>query len=117
MSLTVQDPRAGRLGTVVAVSGQIRQLLRIEHSLHARPDTCAALIAQGDPHALAVGSMSHSAELALAQPVHAIMTSTLGSGDLAFPSAFRRVETTPALSVAMQEALRPTEKTALPSST
>ncbi|WP_296228629.1 hypothetical protein [Ralstonia sp. UBA689] len=70
----------------------------------------AAVIVQGDSHASAAGSMSRSAELALAQPVHAIMTGTLGSGDLAFPSAFRRVETTPALSVALQEALRPAEK-------
>lgn len=54
--------------------------------------------------------MSRSGDLALAQPVHTVMTGTLGTGDLAFPSAFRSIETTPALSVAMQEALRPTEK-------
>ena len=70
----------------------------------------AAVIVQGDFHASAVGAMSRSAELEFAHPVHAIMTGTLGTGDMGFPSAFRSIETTPALSVAMQEALRPTEK-------
>lgn len=70
----------------------------------------AAVIVQGDFHASAAGRMLRSGELQLAQPVHAVMTGTLGTGDMGFPSAYRSIASTPALSVAMDEALRPTEK-------
>ncbi|WP_298702924.1 hypothetical protein [uncultured Variovorax sp.] len=71
----------------------------------------SAVIVQGDFHASAAGRMVRSAELDLgANPVHAIMTGTLGTGDLGFPSVFRNVESMPALSVDMEQALRPAEK-------
>jgi hypothetical protein len=38
------------------------------------------------------------------------LTGTLGTGDLAFPSAFRSVESKPSQLVGMEEALKPTEK-------
>ena len=70
----------------------------------------APVIVQGDFHATAAGTMVRSGELALAQPVHVVMTGTLGTGDMAFPSAFRSVESKPSQLVGMDEALKPTEK-------
>jgi hypothetical protein len=70
----------------------------------------AGLIVQGDFHASAAGRITRSGDLPLRQPVHTVMAGTLGTGDLGFPSAYRRVESTPSATVAMDEALRPTEK-------
>ncbi|HQC95050.1 MAG TPA: hypothetical protein PK306_05030 [Aquabacterium sp.] len=70
----------------------------------------AGLIVQGDFHASAAGRIQRSMDLQLRQPVHTPMTGTLGTGDLGFPSAFRRVESMPSATVTMDEALRPTEK-------
>lgn len=70
----------------------------------------AGLIVQGDFHASAAGRILRSMDLVLRQPVHTVMAGTLGTGDLGFPSAFRRVESTPSATVAMEEALKPTEK-------
>ncbi|GGC95276.1 hypothetical protein GCM10011396_48300 [Undibacterium terreum] len=70
----------------------------------------AAVIVQGDFHASAAGKMLRSGDLALAQPVHTVMSGTLGTGDLGFPSAFRRIESTPSHLVPMEEALKPVEK-------
>lgn len=70
----------------------------------------AAVIVQGDFHATAAGRITRSGDLALPQPVHTVMAGTLGTGDLGFPSAYRRVESTPSAMVTMEEALRPTEK-------
>jgi hypothetical protein len=67
----------------------------------------ASVVVQGDIHASATGKMLRSGELALAQPVHVVMTGSLGMGDLAVPSAF---ESTPSQLVAMDQALKPTEK-------
>lgn len=70
----------------------------------------APLIVQGDFHASAAGRILRSQDLTLGQPVHTVMAGTLGTGDLGFPSAYRRVESTPSATVTMEEALRPTEK-------
>lgn len=70
----------------------------------------AGLIVQGDFHASAAGRIQRSMDLQLRQPVHTLMTGTLGTGDLGFPSAFRRVESMPSATVTIDEALRPTEK-------
>ncbi|HET7793501.1 MAG TPA: hypothetical protein VFL64_08955 [Rhizobacter sp.] len=70
----------------------------------------AALIVQGDFHATAAGRIVRSMDLTLRQPVHTVMAGTLGTGDLGFPSAYRRTESTPSATVTMEEALRPTEK-------
>jgi hypothetical protein len=74
------------------------------------------LIVQGDFHATAAGKMLRSGELALAQPVHVVMTGTLGTGDIPFPSSYRSIESKPSQLVGMDEALKPTEKMASPSS-
>ncbi len=70
----------------------------------------AALIVPGDFHATAAGRITRSLGLPLRQPVHTVMAGTPGTGDPGFPSAYRRVESTPSATVAMAEALRPTEK-------
>jgi hypothetical protein len=55
--------------------------------------------------------MTRSGDLDLRDnPVHVAMTGTLGSGDLLFPSAIRRVESTPSRLVGMDQELLPTEK-------
>ena len=71
---------------------------------------------QGDFHATSAGKRLRSGELALAQPVHTIMSGAQGTGDLAFPSAFRRIESTPAHAVTMEETLKPVEKNGFTSS-
>ncbi|CAG9171196.1 hypothetical protein LMG23992_01958 [Cupriavidus laharis] len=68
------------------------------------------VIIQGDFHASSAGKIVRSGELSLAHPVHAILTGTLGTGDMAFPSSFRKMESSPSQLVSMDEALRPTEK-------
>jgi PhoD-like phosphatase len=70
----------------------------------------AAVIVEGDMHATAAGKITRSADLGLAQPVHAVLAGTLGTGDLGFPSAYRRVESSPSLVLDMDEALKTTEK-------
>jgi hypothetical protein len=70
----------------------------------------AALVVQGDFHATGVGRMTRSGELALPNPVHVVLAGTMGSGDLAFPSSFRSVESKPSQLVGMDETLKITEK-------
>ncbi|MDD2058543.1 alkaline phosphatase D family protein [Pseudomonas sp. GD03860] len=70
----------------------------------------APVIIQGDFHASAVGRIKRSADLALANPVHVVMTGTLGTGDLAFPSSVRSIESSPSLQVDMEQTLPPMEK-------
>jgi len=68
------------------------------------------MILQGDFHASSAGRIHRSGELALATPVEVILGGTLGTGDLAFPSSFRKVDSKPSELVAMDETLKPTEK-------
>jgi hypothetical protein len=69
------------------------------------------VIVQGDFHASAAGSMYRSGEFdRLARPVHVVLTGTLATGDLAFPSSFRAIESKPSQLVGMQQALAITEK-------
>jgi hypothetical protein len=71
----------------------------------------AAVVVQGDFHASGAGKLLRSGGLDLSRnPVHTILAGTLGTGDIGFPSSFRHVDSTPALSVTMEQALRPTEK-------
>jgi hypothetical protein len=70
----------------------------------------SAVIVQGDFHASAAGRIAASRGQDLAHPVHTIMAGTLGTGDMGFPSAFRHVESTPSLTLRMEQALAPTEK-------
>ncbi len=70
----------------------------------------AGLVVQGDMHATAAGKFTRSADLRLEQPVHTILAGTLGTGDIGFPSAYRRVESSPSLLLEMDQALKPTEK-------
>ncbi|KAF2330878.1 hypothetical protein [Flavobacterium nitrogenifigens] len=68
------------------------------------------LIIQGDFHATAAGKMLRSGELEFANPIHAVLCGTLGTGDIPFPSAFRNVESKPSQMVEMEQTLKPVEK-------
>src|SRR5215469_18516647 len=70
----------------------------------------ASVVVEGDFHATAAGKIHRSGELTMAQPVHVVLGGSLGSGDLAFPSSFRNIESTPSQLIGMDQALKPTEK-------
>jgi len=76
----------------------------------ASQKTRAPVIVQGDFHASAFGRMVHSGDLTLAQPVHVVTSGTLGTGDLAYPSSVRAVQTGASQLVGIEDALKPTEK-------
>ncbi|MEJ8822612.1 hypothetical protein WKW80_11295 [Variovorax humicola] len=90
-------------------SGWFDQHQRLIEALGAQTRRSAAIV-QGDFHASAAASVTRSGDLKLAQPVHMVLTGTLGSGDLAFPSSVRSVESTPSHLVEMAQSLAPTEK-------
>jgi len=69
-----------------------------------------AVVVQGDMHASAVGKMTRSGELTLANPVYAVLGGTLGTGDITFPSSYRGIGGQPSQLVGMDETLKPTEK-------
>ena len=55
--------------------------------------------------------MSRSSQLNLkSNPVEVVLVGTLGSGDIAFPSSFRKVENSPSLTVEMDQSLPISEK-------
>jgi len=68
------------------------------------------VIIQGDFHASAVGQITRSGDLKLAQPIHVVTTGTLGTGDLAFPSSVRSIESAPSELVEMAQTMSPVEK-------
>ncbi len=54
--------------------------------------------------------MHRSGELTLPRPVDVVLAGTMGTGDNAFPSTFRSVESKPSQLVGMDEVLKVTEK-------
>jgi hypothetical protein len=107
------DKKTGRLVVYEAKPGwqrgwfaQHQRLLGALSSQKVR----SPVIVQGDFHATAVGRMIRSGEMALDQPVHAVLAGTLGTGDLVFPSSFRQVESKPSQLVGVEEVLKLTEK-------
>ena len=70
----------------------------------------APAIVQGDFHASSAGRFHRSGELELPRPIDVILTGTLGTGDLVFPSSFRAIESKPSQLIGMEEALKITEK-------
>lgn len=89
--------------------GWFSQHQRLIESIGSQPKR-AGVVVQGDMHATAAGRVLRSADLKLAEPVHTILTGTLGTGDIGFPSAYRRVESSPSLVLETEEALKTTEK-------
>jgi hypothetical protein len=89
--------------------GWLAQHQRLVQALAAQRKR-AAVIVEGDFHASAAGKMTRSGELALEQPVHIVLSGTLGTGDLGFPSAYRGVESRPSQLVDMEQALKPLER-------
>jgi hypothetical protein len=68
------------------------------------------LVVQGDLHASAAGRIVRSGELSLPRPVHVVTAGTLGTGDLAFPSAYRGFPASPSALIGLEPALAPAEK-------
>src|SRR2546425_413388 len=69
------------------------------------------LVVSGDLHALAEGRIIRSGELDFEKnPIVAVLSGPLGTGDLLWPSAFRMVGATPPLHLTVQEDLRPLEE-------
>lgn len=101
--LTLEHTKAGWQ------SGWFDQHQRLIQALAAQTRRTPVII-QGDFHASAVGRITRSADLTLANPVHVVMTGTLGTGDLAFPSSVRSIESTPSELVQMEQTLQPMEK-------
>ncbi len=91
-------------------SGWHAQCQRITEMLSAQKNRRAVII-EGDYHASALGRMSRSSQLNLnSNPVEVVLVGTLGGGDIAFPSSFRKVENSPSLTVEMDQALPISEK-------
>jgi len=107
------DDESGRLVLYKSKEGWQRgwfgQHQRLIEALAAQKKR-VPLVAQGDLQASAAGRMTRSGELPLEHPVPAVLSGTLGTGDLPFPSAFRSVESRPSQLVGMDEAQKPTEK-------
>jgi len=89
--------------------GWFAQHQRLIEALSSQTKRSAVLV-QGDMHASAVGKMTRSGELTLANPVYAVLGGTLGTGDVTFPSSYRGIGGQPSQLVGMDEALKPTEK-------
>ena len=107
------DAKAGRLVVYETKPGwqrgwfaQHQRLIEAIASQRKR----TALLVQGDFHATGVGKVVRSGELALTQPVHTVLSGTLGTGDMVFPSSARQVEAKPSQLIGMDEALKITEK-------
>jgi hypothetical protein len=69
------------------------------------------LVLQGDMHAGAVAKCTGSAGLSFKDnPVHTVLTPPLGTGDLGFPSFYRKVQACPSSLIAAEELFKPQEK-------
>ena len=91
-------------------SGWHAQCQRITEMLGSQKRRRAVII-EGDYHASAVGKMISSSQLKLkSNPVEIVLVGTLGSGDIAFPSSFRKVQNSPSLTVEMDQPLPISEK-------
>lgn len=90
-------------------SGWLAQHQRLVAALAAQKQR-SGVIVQGDFHASAVARLQGSADLDFARPLHTVMSGTLGTGDMGFPSAYRRIESSPSHLVRMAQTLAPTEK-------
>jgi len=70
-----------------------------------------AVVIEGDYHASAVGKMMSSSQLKRKNnPIEVVLVGTLGSGDIAFPSSFRKLQNSPSLIVDMDQQLEISEK-------
>ncbi len=86
--------------------GQHQRLVKAIAAQTKRPP----IIIQGDFHASSAGKIVRSGELNLPRPVDVVLTGTMGSGDLVFPSSFRAVESKPSQLIGMEETMKVTEK-------
>jgi hypothetical protein len=107
------DERAGRFVLYKEKAGWQRgwfaQHQRLLEGIAAQKRRTPAIL-QGHFHATAAGRMLRSGDLRLERPVEIVMSGTLGTGDLPFPSSIRGAETKPSPLIGVEEALKPTEK-------
>ncbi len=108
------DAKANKLVTHIAKpgwqAGWFGQHQRIIEAISSQKQR-VPLVVQGDFHASAASSVHRSGELDLsANPVNVVLSGTLGTGDLPFPSSYRSIESKPSAMIGATEALKATEK-------
>jgi hypothetical protein len=107
------DPETGRLVIYKSKpgwqTGWLHQHQRLIAALAAQKKR-APVVVQGDFHASSAGTIHRSADLKFDNPVHVITGGTLGTGDIAFPSAARGIDPTASELIGIDEVLPPTEK-------
>jgi hypothetical protein len=90
--------------------GWLKQHDRILSAVAAMPGRIP-LVISGDLHALAEGRIVRSGDLDFAKnPVVAVLSGPLGTGDLLWPSAFRHIGPLPPVHLGIQEDLKPIEE-------
>lgn len=90
--------------------GWLKQHDRLLSAMAAMPGRIP-LVISGDLHALAEGRIMRSGKLEFEKnPIVAVLSGPLGTGDLLWPSAFRKVGPTPPRHLDIQENLKPLEE-------
>ena len=90
--------------------GWLRQHDRLMAAMSAMPDRIP-LVISGDLHAIAEGRMLRTGSVDLSRnPVQVVLSGPLGTGDLAWPSAFRGIGAMPSVHLDMDERLKPLEE-------
>jgi hypothetical protein len=91
-------------------SGWLKQHDRLMAAVNAMPGRIP-LVISGDLHAIAEGRMQRSGALDFSRnPIVAVLSGPLGTGDRGWPSAFRGIGATPSVHLQMEESLKPIEE-------
>ena len=91
-------------------SGWLRQHDRLLTAMSAMPGR-VPLVISGDLHAIAEGRIHRTGSVSLASnPVVAVLSGPMGTGDLGWPSAFRGIGPQPSQVLDVQEDLKPVEE-------
>jgi hypothetical protein len=91
-------------------SGWLRQHDRLLAAMSAMPGR-VPLVISGDLHAIAEGRIQRTGSVSLANnPVVAVLSGPMGTGDIGWPSAFRGIGPQPSQVLDVQEDLKPIEE-------
>src|SRR5579871_1981316 len=91
-------------------TGWLKQHDRLMAAASAMPGR-VPLVVSGDLHAIAEGRMMRTGSVDLSRnPVNVVLSGPLGTGDLAWPSAFRGIGALPSVVLDMVEDLKPIEE-------
>jgi hypothetical protein len=86
---------------------QHQRLIQMVHGQKKR----IPIFVQGDLHAVAWGKIRKSGDLDLKDnPVYALLSGTIGTSDLGWPSAFRGIGANPPSQLVVEEVVKPLEK-------